>query len=173
MTNAPGMTNDSTHKESGPGRNNCHNLYNPEVEMSIGNPNIKQLALATALAAIIGPATLAPATSAAVSAHSGASPHLQASPFQSGLAVLLTTKTVILKVQRTVHFTGYATYTFAAPRGRRIVKASARISGAEVHAVRISGQSISHNNTRYSVKLVFPNEQGNPGKLTVRLSTVA
>jgi hypothetical protein len=141
--------------------------------MSIENPTIKQLALAVALGVVLLPATLAPATSAAASASAGASSLPQATSLQSTVTVLITTKTLIPKPKRTVHFTGYATYTFAAPRGRRIVKASARISGAEEHAVRISRQSLSAGNTRYIIKLVFPNEQGNPGKLTVRLSTVA
>jgi hypothetical protein len=90
----------------------------------------------------------------------------------AGPAVLVTTRTVIPKVQRTIGFTGYATYTFRAPRGRRIVSASARIIGAAAHAVVIRGRSISHNRTRFTVTLVFRGEQGNPGKLVVRLGTV-
>jgi hypothetical protein len=91
----------------------------------------------------------------------------------SGLAVLLTTHTVRPKVQRTVRFTGYATYTFAAPKGRRIVSASAKIVGAQAHAVAIRSRTVSRNRRSYTVRLVFPGEQGNPGKLVVRLGTVA
>ena len=90
-----------------------------------------------------------------------------------GLAILITKRTVIPKVQRTVRFTGYATYTFSAPRGRRIVSASARIVGAQAHAVRISARTVSRDGKRYTVKLVFPGEQGNPGRLVVSLGTVA
>lgn len=96
----------------------------------------------------------------------------QAPPLKAGLAVLITTRTVIPKIQRTVGFTGYATYTFSAPRGRRIVSASARIAGADAHAVAIRHSSISHKRTRYTVSLIFPGEQGNPGKLVVHLGTI-
>lgn len=76
------------------------------------------------------------------------------------------------KVQRTVRFTGYATYRFDARPKRRIVSASARIVGARAHAVKISTTGLSHNHKHFTVKLVFPGEQGNPGKLVVRLDTV-
>jgi hypothetical protein len=91
----------------------------------------------------------------------------------SYLAILVTTRSLVPKVQRTVGFNGFATYTFAAPRGRRIVSASARIVGAQTHAVTIRRRSVSRSHTRYTVSLEFPGEQGNPGKLTVRLGTVA
>jgi hypothetical protein len=105
---------------------------------------------------------------------SAASPSAFPSPTQlkAGLAVLVTTRTVTPKIQRTVRFTGYATYTFSAPRGRRIVSASARIIGGEPHAVAIRHRTVSHNRERYTVSLIFPGEQGNPGKLLVRLGTV-
>jgi hypothetical protein len=96
-----------------------------------------------------------------------------AAKVKSGLVVLLTKRTVTPKAQRTVHFTGYATYAFSAPRGRRIVSASARIVGAEPHAVAIAGRVVSRDRKRYIVKLVFPGEQGNPGKLVVILGSVA
>jgi hypothetical protein len=89
-----------------------------------------------------------------------------------GLAVVITTRTVTPKIQRTVGFNGYATYTFRPPKGRRIVSASARIAGAQAHAVVIQGRSISHNRTRYTVRLRFPGEQGNPGRLVVRLGSI-
>jgi hypothetical protein len=87
--------------------------------------------------------------------------------------VLVTTRTVIPKVQRTVHSTGYATYTFAAPAGRRILTASARIVGAQRHAVAIRGRTVSSDLQHYTVSLVFPGEQGKPGRLVVRLVTAA
>jgi hypothetical protein len=126
------------------------------------------LALAGALALAASPT----AAFAGVPVDTGAS---LAGPakVESALAVLLTTRTVTPKIQRTVHFTGYATYTFAAPRGRRIVSASARIIGAEPHAVAIGRRVLSGDRRRYTVKLVFPGEQGNPGKLRVTLGTVA
>ncbi len=76
------------------------------------------------------------------------------------------------KIQRTVRFTGYATYRFNTRPKRRIVSATARIVGAQAHAVKISATVISRNHKRFTVKLVFPGEQGNPGKLVVRLGTV-
>lgn len=90
-----------------------------------------------------------------------------------GLAILITKRTVAPKVQRTVRFTGYATYTFSAPRGRRIVSASARIVDAQAHAVRISRRTVARDGKRYTVNLVFPGEQGDPGKLIVLLGSVA
>jgi hypothetical protein len=92
---------------------------------------------------------------------------------KSGLAILITKRTVVPRVQRTIRFTGYATYMFSAPRGRRIVSASARIVGAQAHAVKVLARAISRHATRYTVKLVFPGEQGNPGRLVVVLGTVA
>ena len=54
---------------------------------------------------------------------------------------------------------------------RRIVSAGARIVGAQAHAVKIAAAAISRNRKRFTVKLVFPGEQGNPGRLVVRLGT--
>lgn len=90
----------------------------------------------------------------------------------SAPAIITTTYRLTPKVQRTVRFTGYATYTFNARPKRRIVSASPRIVGAQAHAVKISTTGISHNHKHFTVKLVFPSEQGNPGKLVVRLKTV-
>ncbi len=87
-----------------------------------------------------------------------------------GTRVIVKTYKLVPKPQRTVHFTGYATYVFSAPAGHRIVSATARIVGAQRHAVAISGRAITNQLTRYTVKLVFPGEQGNPGKLVVRLA---
>lgn len=89
-----------------------------------------------------------------------------------GLAVVITTRTVTPKIQRTVGFDGYATYTFRPPKGRRIVSASARITGAQTHAVVIQSRSISHDRMRYTVRLRFPGEQGSPGRLVVRLGSI-
>jgi hypothetical protein len=87
-------------------------------------------------------------------------------------AILITTYRLTPKAQRTVRFTGYATYGFSTRPKRRIVSATARIVGAQAHAVKIGATSISRNRKRFTVKLVFPGEQGNPGKLVVRLGTV-
>ncbi len=95
-----------------------------------------------------------------------------ARPPGSAPAILITTYRLTPKVQRTVGFTGYATYSFSTRPKRRIVSATARIVGAQAHAVRIGGTSVSRNRKRFTVKLVFPGEQGNPGKLVVRLGTV-
>jgi hypothetical protein len=132
----------------------------------------KRHAAVIALAGIVAAGTLAPGAPGSIASSASASVPPQAPQFKAGLAVLITTRTVTPKIQRTVGFTGYATYTFSAPRGRRIVSASARISGAEAHAVAIRRRTISRNRTRYTVSLVFPGEQGDPGKLVVRLGTV-
>ena len=138
--------------------------------MTVTKAHAAALALIGALAAGAPPAAaLAGETSAAANAPAV----VGAAKVKGGLAVLLTTRTVVPKIQRTVHFMGYATYTFRAPRGRRIVSASARILGAEPHAVAIRSRTVSHDRGRYTVKLVFPGEQGNPGKLRVTLGTVA
>ena len=97
-----------------------------------------------------------------------------AAPAARGLPIIITTRTVSKpKVQRTVGFNGYATYVFKAPRGRRIVTASARIVGGQAAAVKIRGRSLARNGKSYTVNLIFPGEQGTPGRLVVRLGTVA
>jgi len=88
------------------------------------------------------------------------------------IKVTTTTITKTPRVQRTVHFNGYATYVFAPPRGRRIVAAGARIVGGTKKAVAIRSRKLSTTGTRYTVKLIFPGEQGTPGKLVVTLRTV-
>ncbi len=115
------------------------------------------------LLALAMPAIAAPAASGAAS---GARPPVSAQ------AILITTYRLTPKVERSARFTGYATYSFSTRPKRRIVSATARIVGAQAHAVRISATSISRNHKRFTVKLVFPGEQGNPGKLVVRLGTV-
>ncbi len=112
--------------------------------------------------------TLAALALLAATAASGAS---SARRPASARAILITTYRLTPKVQRTVHFTGYATYAFNTRSKRRIVSASARIVGAQAHAVKITAAAISRNRKRFTVKLVFPGEQGNPGKLVVRLGT--
>jgi hypothetical protein len=128
--------------------------------------------LAAALAATAATATLpvaAPASSVAPQAEAvSAATHAT----NSG-RVQETTYRVTPKVQRTVRFTGYATYTFNSPAGRKIVEASALIIGGQKHAVRIASRTIASNRASYTVKLVFPGEQGKPGKLLVRLLTIA
>jgi hypothetical protein len=90
----------------------------------------------------------------------------------SAPAILLTTYRLIPKVQRTVRFTGYATYRFNTRPKRRIVSASARIVGAQAGAVKITASGVARNHKHFTVKLVFPGEQGKPGELVVRLGTV-
>jgi hypothetical protein len=119
-----------------------------------------------ALALLLILATLALVATTAASGASGSTRRPSAAP-----AILLTTYRLTPKVQRTVRFTGYATYAFNTRPKRRIVSATARLVGAQAHAVRISASAISGNRKRFTVKLVFPGEQGNPGKLVVRLGT--
>ena len=91
-----------------------------------------------------------------------------AAPAQAAPSV--TTRTLTPKVQRTVGFDGYATYVFRAPKGRRILGASARVTGRS-HDAAVRRTSISRDRTRFTVQLIFPGEQGNPGRLVVRLRT--
>jgi hypothetical protein len=128
---------------------------------------------AAALALIGALAVGAPPAAALANEALAASAPRSGTEVKGGLAVLLTTRMVVPKIQRTVHFTGYATYIFSAPRGRRITSASARIIGAEPHAVVIRHRTISRDRRSYTVKLVFPGEQGNPGKLRVVLGSIA
>jgi hypothetical protein len=129
----------------------------------------------TAAVALIGALALAApaATAFAGGSPTTRAPAAEAAQVKSGLVVLITKHSITPKAQRTVHFTGYATYAFSAPRGRRIVSASARILGAEPHAVAIRSRVVSRNHKRYTVRLVFPGEQGNPGKLVVIIGSVA
>jgi hypothetical protein len=91
-----------------------------------------------------------------------------AAPAQGAPSV--TTRTLTPKVQRTVGFDGYATYVFRAPKGRRILNASARIRGSS-GAAKVKHAAVSHDRSSFTVQLVFPGEQGKPGKLVVRLRT--
>ncbi len=116
--------------------------------------------LAVCAAALSGAAT-APAGASGPAAHAS-----------RGSRAFVKTYKVVPKVQRTVRSTGYATYVFKAPAGHRIIGANARIVGAQRHAVAIAGRAITNQLTSYTVKLVFPGEQGKPGKLVVKLVLV-
>lgn len=130
-------------------------------------PRLATLVVAVlAIAAASAPGALAGSTAAATPT---ASNQAHAS---KGRAVVKTYK-LVPKVQRTVRSTGYSTYVFSAPPGKRILIASARIVSAQRHAVAIRSRAITAQLTRYTVNLVFPGEQGNPGKLVVRLVLAA
>ena len=89
-------------------------------------------------------------------------------PVQAAPSV--TTRTLTPKVQRSVGFDGYATYVFRAVKGRRILSASAQITGSS-GGVRVKHAAVSRNRSSFTVQVVFPGEQGKPGKLLVRLRT--
>ncbi len=134
------------------------------IDLALASQRIASLALAllaVAALALTGALTAAPAGASGSPAHASRSTR-----------VIVKTYKVVPKPQRTVRSTGYATYVFSAPTGHRILSATARIVGAQRHAVAISGRAITNQLTRYTVKLVFPGEQGNPGKLVVRLALV-
>jgi hypothetical protein len=133
---------------------------------------LRHFASVAAVTYLIPAATLAPSALAAGTPPASAPALAAQTQSKAGTAVLVTTRTVIPKIQRTSGFTGYATYSFSAPRGRRIVSASARIAGGDAHAVAIRSRVISHKRTRYTISLIFPGEQGSPGKLIVRLGTI-
>ncbi len=124
---------------SGPGP--PHAAHTSTKGIHVKRPLLTGIATALSAVAIVAPAQAAPS---------------------------LTTRTLTPKVQRTVGFNGYATYVFHAPKGRRILSASARISGKS-RAALVRHASISHNHARFTVQLVFRGEQGTPGKLVVRL----
>lgn len=121
-------------------------------------------------------AALAISAASAPGALAGSTATAPPAPHQAhaskGRAVVKTYK-LVPKAQRTVRSTGYSTYVFSAPPGQRILVASARIVGAQRRAVAIRSRAIAAQLTRYTVKLVFPGEQGNPGKLVVRLVLTA
>jgi hypothetical protein len=130
------------------------------INLAAKRPRVARLALvllAIAAAALSG-ASAAPAEGNGPAAHAS-----------RGSRAFVKTYKVVPKVQRTVRSTGYATYVFKAPVGHRILGANARIVGAQRHAVAITGRSIASQLTRYTVKLVFPGEQGKPGKLVGKL----
>jgi hypothetical protein len=124
-----------------------------------GSRRATGLALALAAAALAMTAT--PGSASRTASRAGSAP-----------AILITTYRLTPKVQHTVRFTGYATYSFQTRPKRRIMSATARIVGAQPGSVKIETTGISHRRKRFTVKLIFPGEQGNPGKLVVRLSTV-
>jgi hypothetical protein len=130
-------------------------------------------ATVAALAVLLAAGALGPGAIASTPSLAGGSSAPRVVRAKAHPRVRITTLTLTPKVQRTVRFNGYATYTFRAAEGRRIVSASARIAGAGAHAVKIQRRTVSRNRTRYTVNLVFPGEQGNPGKLIVRLGTIA
>lgn len=140
------------------------------MKPSASFPAVPRRLTACALAPLTLALAAAPATAAPAPRAHSASPVPRAR--SAAPAILITTYTVKPKVQRTVGFNGYATYTFETKPKREIKSASASIVGAQAHAVRITGKSISRNRKRLTVKLLFPGEQGNPGKLVVKLFTV-
>jgi hypothetical protein len=132
------------------------------IYLALTPPRVARLALALLAFAALA---LAGALPAATAGASGSIAHAS-----RGTHVIVKTYKVVPRPQRTVRHTGYATYVFSAPAGHRIVSATARVVGAQRHAVAISARAITNQLTRYTVKLVFPGEQGNPGKLVVRLA---
>lgn len=133
------------------------------IDFALARPRVARLALAAIAACAVALAGLSTGTAGA------SGPAARAS---RGSRIFVKTYKVVPKVQRTVRSTGYATYVFTAPTGHRILNASARIVGARRHAVAITSHTIGSRLTRYTVKLVFPGEQGNPGKLVVQLALV-
>jgi hypothetical protein len=64
-------------------------------------------------------------------------------------------------------FNGYQTVTVAAPAGKTVLQGFATLSGGQTGSVVI--KSTQATSAKYVVKLVFPGEQGTPGKLHVRV----
>jgi hypothetical protein len=137
------------------------------ARLRLSRPFLRGLPLLIALVTLALAAAAVPGTASSTRRAGSSTRRAGSAP-----AIIITTYRLTPKVQRTVSFTGYSTYRFNARPKRRIVSARAWIVGAQAHSVRVSATSISHNHKHFTVKLVFPGEQGNPGKLVVRLGTV-
>lgn len=64
-------------------------------------------------------------------------------------------------------FDGYQTYVVKAPAGKTVLQGFATLSGGQTGSVVI--RSTQATASQFAVKLVFPGEQGVPGKLHVRV----
>ena len=66
-------------------------------------------------------------------------------------------------------FDGYQTIMVKSPKGTSPVVGYFKLSGAQQCSIVVTSAKISLQQNAYVVKLKFPGEQGNPGRLTVGL----
>ena len=76
-------------------------------------------------------------------------------------------KTVTPSPTSSQGFNGYQTYVVKAPKGKVVLQGFATLSGGLTGSVVI--RSTQTTPSQYTVKLVFPGEQGKAGKLNVRV----
>jgi hypothetical protein len=67
-------------------------------------------------------------------------------------------------------FNGFQTVTVKAPAGKTVLQGFATLTGGQTGSVVI--RSTQATSAKYVVKLVFPGQQGTPGKLHVRVQLV-
>ena len=91
-----------------------------------------------------------------------------APPTDAKLAgMTIVNKTVTPNPTTTKGFDGYQTYVVKAPKGKVVLQGFATLSGGQNGSVVI--RSTQTTNKQFTVKLVFPGEQGVQGKLHVRV----
>jgi hypothetical protein len=78
-------------------------------------------------------------------------------------------RTFTPKPTTTKGFTGYATIVVKSPKGTTPVVGYFTRSGGESCSVVVTSAGVALDRNAYVVKLKFPGEQGNPGKLKVTL----
>jgi hypothetical protein len=117
------------------------------------------------LAVTAGAVAIASVTGAAVAATSS----LSTTPPSDARAAEMTfiNRTLAPAPTSTRGFDGYQTYVVRAPAGKVILQGFATLSGGLTGSVVI--RSTKATPSRYTVKLVFPGEQGRVGRLNVRV----
>ena len=89
-------------------------------------------------------------------------------PFDAKAAKLTTlSRTITPNPTSTKGFNAYQTVVIPAPAGKQIAQGFATLTGGNATSVVI--RSTQSTPSRYLVRLVFPGEQGTPGKLHVLL----
>jgi hypothetical protein len=78
-------------------------------------------------------------------------------------------RTFTPKATATKGFTGYATIVVKSPKGTTPVVGYFTRSGGEPCSVIVTSAGLALDRNAYVVKLKFPGEQGNPGRLKVTL----
>ncbi len=78
-------------------------------------------------------------------------------------------RTFTPKPTATRGFTGYETIVVKSPKGTNSVVGYFTQSGGESCSVVVTSAGVALDRNAYVVKLKFPSEQGNPGKLKVTL----
>ena len=88
----------------------------------------------------------------------------------SAAKLTIINRTVTPAPTSTKGFDGFQTYVVKAPKGKIVLQGFATLSGGLTGSVVI--RSTQTTPSQYTVKLVFPGEQGKSGKLYVRVQLV-